>query len=268
MALDPSFELVSFDSPPVEEVAFAAQFADPVFSFAEVAALRNLLAPRFPVVQQQPPLSRLSAPEEENTAPPFRFDPAQLPRLWFVASDGQRLVQIQDDRIAFNWRRLGRPTAYPRYPLLREEFAAILAEAFSIVGSAAVDVCELTYVNELRLPTGSTTGFPPLRRLVRVAAPAGPVSFLPEPDHQQWSARWLAPAGGAEKPAQLEVKVEPALSRSDQHPVYLLTMISRTAIAAGGEGVLSQLDWAHELIVRGFADLTTAEMHDRWGRTK
>ena len=32
------------------------------------------------------------------------------------------------------------------------------------------------------------------------------------------------------------------------------------------EGAMTMMDQAHEWIVRGFAAITSAEMHQRWGR--
>jgi uncharacterized protein (TIGR04255 family) len=262
-------EFVSFDSPPVEEVVFAVQFVDPVISFDHMAQLQRDLRSEFPTQQIQPPLDRMVSKDEVVVS--FRVGPP-LPRIWWLSADGHRVVQVQEDRVALNWRRLGGwEVRYPRYPQLRGEFIGHLAALRAAVESdVAIDACELSYVNELRLESGGYVGMPPLRRLLRTVLSEQLQGFLGEPEDQQWAARWAIPSVNKEPGGTLEAKVEPVRRRIDGYPTYLLTLTCRMVgdFRLNNNKYIDALDTAHEHIVRGFADLTTEEMHEQWGRTK
>jgi uncharacterized protein (TIGR04255 family) len=261
-------ELVSFDRPPVEEIAFAVQLAEPQLSLEDMVDVGRLLSSRFPVRQLQAPLPRMT----ESMAPLFTIG-VPLPRFWFVSSDGLRVVQVQEDRVAFNWRRLGTDAAYPRYAALRAEFKATLELMAPAVpglagGHLRADFCELTYVNELETP-GADASILPLESVLSVVRSVREFAFLPPPDHEQWMGSWtIADPTGAQT-GRLTAGAQPALRQRDQRPIYLLTMTGALAGEVSGvEAAFDRLDVAHEWIVRGFADLTTKEMHDHWGRTR
>jgi hypothetical protein len=73
-------------------------------------------------------------------------------RYWFLTRDGSELVQVQQDRLAVNWRDGESGSPYPRYPAMRQVFAERFAdlEAFAIqegTGPVRVQQAELSYVN-------------------------------------------------------------------------------------------------------------------------
>jgi uncharacterized protein (TIGR04255 family) len=267
-----SHELVSFDHPPVQEIAFSIQLIEPL-SLEAMVDIGRALDPSFPVRQLQPALPRMVAPD---VGQPFSFLTTigvQLPRFWFVSQDGLRLVQVQEDRVAFNWRRLGRDVLYPRYGTLRGEFAQILAKLTGLVPeltneTLAVDFCELTYVNELA-PAEPRRKRLPLETVLRVVRPLPDGEFLPDADDAQWTGSWTIVDSAGARAGRLTASAQPGLRQVDEQPIYLLTMSSALPGRVSGTGaVFDRLDVAHEWIVRGFADLTTKDMHDQWRRTR
>ncbi|MEJ7786392.1 MAG: TIGR04255 family protein [Solirubrobacteraceae bacterium] len=266
MADSANFELVSFDRPPVEEIAFAVQLVEPVLSIEDIVGAGACFSADFPVHQLQPPLPRMFAPA---AVPSFSISTigVQVPRFWFVSSDGLKLIQLQEDRIAFNWRRLGTDAVYPRYAVLRQEFESVLAQVAQAVGfdlgTLQSDLCELTYVNELEHGADSS-----LDAALTTVSPLSDADFLPPPDEARWTGQWTitqatGPAG------RMTVAAQPAVRDRDQRPINLLSMACTLPGEVVGLGeVLSRMDVAHEWIVKGFADLTTAEMHETWSRTK
>ncbi len=67
------------------------------------------------------------AVEDPGDTPAIRFGTPRL-RTWLVTADETRLVQIQDDRLFVNWRRVGPGEAYPRFNA-RPETPGLLAFA-------------------------------------------------------------------------------------------------------------------------------------------
>ena len=119
----------------VSEIVFTIQF--PRISIATVLDMANffeLRKDKFPLLQQVPRLGPID-PKMPELADPSQmqlgFTDASLPRVWLISSDGMRVIQLQDDRLGFNWRRvdpLDRSDPYPGYVALKQEFADLYAE--------------------------------------------------------------------------------------------------------------------------------------------
>lgn len=265
---------VSFVHPPVSEVVFAVQFTGDAIDLEVLGGLATQVKARFPLREQHPPLFPMSEDFGVAAQGPqivFKTEP-ELPRTWFVTEDGVRLVQAQADRFAFNWRRRTPDQQYPRYKALRDEFIKHLEaviKAVTAVNPSAVpmNVCELTYVNELAVSESQPrSSHPPLGRFLRALGPLGGPEFLPEAEDARLQARWQIPAEAGDAPrGRLYASAEPAYRRNTNVPIYLLTMTARMVGAiVDAPAAFALLDVAHDWIVRGFKDLTTAEMHGIW----
>lgn len=270
---------VSFKLPPVKEVAFAIQTTEPVFGIEECGAIASELRADFPARQQLPALPPL---EEEfgivPQGPRIIFQPEPpAPRLWFLSEDSSRLVQVQSDRFAFNWRELDSGEAYPRYASLRSQFVDLAERAFDAaagVDAAAtsasmngINAVELSYVNELSVPEGAPPGVhPQFSRFVRRVQPMAEFEFLPESEDLRFQARWRIPDENGAPIGRLYASAEPAFKVGNEEPIYLMTMVARLMVPGSGlADAIKAIDNGHEWIVRGFKDLTTDEMHRQWG---
>jgi hypothetical protein len=108
-------DLPSFSEPPVNEVAIGIGFR-PLRSWGSVAPgeFRSLVRERYPKVEDKGPLPPMVAPTEIGLSfgvldmPPVR-------RTWFLTDTEETLIQIQEDRLHVNWRRVREEDAYPRY---------------------------------------------------------------------------------------------------------------------------------------------------------
>jgi hypothetical protein len=68
---------------------------------------------------------------------------------------------------------------------------------------------------------------------------------------------------------RLFVELTSGLNMSTRKPTYRFALTVRGApLGRDLEGVLEFFDFARERIVRGFAELTTAEMHKLWERVQ
>lgn len=271
------YDLVSFANPPVAEVALSAQFAADTVDLEALGLFAHRVRPDLPVRQQQPVVARMV--ETFDTLPlpaeiEIRFDsPMTLPRTWFLSEDGVQLVQLQHDRLTLNWRELDQTVEYPRYEELRERFAALLATLDDCVreagGTAAIDLCEVTYVNPVEHP-GDESGHPDLSKLVNRlrARPRG--AFLPDAEDTQLHARWRIPAeeiGITGRPTgRLYLAALPGLKPPKNTPIYMINLTGRVIPSSDDSaGALEALDVAHRWVVLGFTDVTTPQMHRLWG---
>jgi uncharacterized protein (TIGR04255 family) len=191
--------------------------------------------------------------------------------LWFANEDGTRLLQVQNDLVAYNWRRSpeGIPTEqpYPRYTQLRSEFVERYDEIRQIAMEDGVSLvpnwCEVTYVNHIT-PTSPGSPRPELRELLRgVERLRG--GFLPAPEDGQFATRYLIP-GGDEPRGRLTVTTASATRNTDLEQIWVLTLTARVlSDAETEEAAFEALDLGHEWAVRAFVELTSDVMHDRWG---
>lgn len=141
-----SKSLPDYKKPPVIEVACGIVF-ETVGSFKghRLGLFWQKVRDKFPVCEHA---ARLGFPPESLDLANY------LPRVWFVSEEQNMLIQLQDDRFFFNWRRIQHEEAYPRYSTIIEAFKTNLGifQGFleeEKLGSVKPEKCELTYINHI-----------------------------------------------------------------------------------------------------------------------
>ena len=181
------------------------------------------------------------------------------------------VVQSQENRFGYSWRKLGPGDEYPRYGKIREDFERELAEFQNFLGEERLaplspDQCEVTYVNHI-LPGEAWAGHSDLGKVIPSAAHRLAEGFLPSPEEVLYVSRYVIRDEDAAPLARLYVSIEPRYL-PDKTPMFLMKLTVRGAPRSPDTaGILKTLDMGHEWIVRGFATLTSSEMHCAWGRT-
>jgi uncharacterized protein (TIGR04255 family) len=264
-----------FDQPPVIEVAVSVQFTPlPSLDAARLGLAWSRFRSKFPRVESKPPLPRTEERFDEPTVPRLQLKietDLAAPRLWLLDDAGTRLLQVQRDRFAFNWRKAESAKAYPRYTELRKEFLQNydLFQAFLTdekLGDLVPDQVELTYVNHIAAGESNDKRMP-LERCLRLwsGEPAG--SILPQAEAVTLTSQYVFREEGRAV-GRLHVGVQPRLYMATGRPLYHVQLIARGAPnpSSNTDGVLAMLDRGHVWIVRAFTDITTAEMHQLWQR--
>lgn len=265
----PEGELPAYERPPVVEVALAVQLASEIgYRSLDLAGIAERWADTLPNVSERSPLGPMAV---ELESPPVAFemtDETVTPRLWLQSEEGSRLLQLQQDRLVVNWRKRPEDTPYPHYATIH----AFLVEAWGRL-SSVVDhlsltlpppsICEVLYVNRFEEEAGKEV----LCDMSAIVAPwTGSMSddFLPAPRATGFFARFDLP----DERGWLAIEGQSGHT-SDGHRITGLNLISRgRASSPDLDGALDFMDLAHEWIVMGFTCITTAEAHERWGRTK
>jgi len=266
-----SLKLVEFERPPVAEVSISVTFLplDRLRTFEILEIWNELFKDQLPAYQQQAPL----VPQVEQFGAPgtqaqmtvqFLSQPPE-PRYWFLDESGSNLVQIQQDWFARNWRRIEPSDVYPRFGSVREPFENDLRRLTSALeakdlGHLEPVQCEVSYINPIEVKE-----FPIVSSLIRYWIDV-PGSFLPAPEDLQAHARYVIPGIDGEKMGRLHVNIQPAIRSTDNEPIYLLNLTARGVPKSSSiNDVMEFIDVCHQWIVNGFADITTEEMHGRWG---
>lgn len=269
--------LPEFKRPPVHEVVLSVQFEK----------LENLRSPqlgyvwqafrdRFPNTEDHPaiePAFELFG-SKVGVGAGVHFEllsSLPTPRIWFVNELGTELVQVQQDRFIRNWRKKAADEEYPRYSFLRDQFTRDFELFQSLVdqqgwGRIEPNQCEVTYVNII--PAGDGWSMPgELGKVFTLFNPSYSDSGLGPPEEAAVNARYILTNAGGEPVGRLHVAIAPVLRAKDGSPAFRLSLTARGRPEdAGTDSVLKLLDLGHEAIVRGFASITTADMHTVWER--
>lgn len=269
--------LPRFVNPPVVEVALSVML-EPLTEFraAHVGLLWSDLRGRFPQTSDQPPLD---SPEEIETeprrqlGPTMQFEPMLAPpiRTWFLNESGTELLQIQRDRVARNWRRANTSEPYPSYEEIKGPFQKdiqFVSDFFDAnrIGKLKPTQCEVTYVNHIVAGEGWKTHGDVGRVMVNWKETKH--DFLPRVEDARLSWRYVI-RDEKRFVGRLHVSLQPAYRANEntETGIFVLTLTARgKPLGKGLDGALAFLDLGHEWIVRGFADLTTPEMHQVWQR--
>jgi uncharacterized protein (TIGR04255 family) len=274
----PPDDLVSFERPPLNEVALGVQFSEPVIDDAIALAdfwphVRGDL-PRLEKVPALPPaMEEFGPPPRSGQIPAIQFlsePPGQ--RYWFISADDTRLVQLQSDRFVLNWRQRRGDDPYPRYRALRRDFE----KRFEVLRNQAVppdkrgllraDWSEVTYVNHIEAPGRRPNTHAPLSDSLRLIAP--PRRSLLPPEDQQFQQRsviWTEDVP-AQPIGRLHITASSAVRSNDGVAIYVVTLVARARPTAPSlKAMFESLDRGRDLVVRTFKEITTPRMHERWG---
>jgi uncharacterized protein (TIGR04255 family) len=263
-----------FRKPPVIEVALSVQF-EPLTKL-KVAHL-GLLQQEFKNFPSSETYLPLAPVEERFDIPKGRATPrievTQLPpfpRSWFINEDGSSLIQIQQDRFVHNWRKVSKDDEYPNYDTISKRFVDLFEKFEHFLngeklGSILPVQCEVTYVNHI-LPNALWKHHGEAHAIFTVFRSTYSDDFLKQPEDVRIALRYLYKNTEGVPIGRLHMNADPGYA-PDESPVIVLVNTARgPAIPPNREGVMAFLDRGHEWIVRGFASVTTTEMHEQWER--
>ena len=187
------------------------------------------------------------------------FEIGQFPRILFEHDSHQWLVQLQRDRFLHNWRLVANGS-YPRYEAVSTAFFQQWNNFLEFVrannlGAIEPTQYEITYLNEIT-PWGSGDD---IGRIFPDFVWHDRHVFLNRPESVSFNATFLSD----DRSSRLRANARPAkhLTRGD---VLLFDLTVRGF--DHGNDLPAWFGAGREWIVRAFADLTSNEWHDRWGR--
>ena len=272
--------LPEYDSPPVAEVVLSLQF-DPMNQLRapQLGMVWTLFRKSFPRLEEHPPIPAVlesfgksgpgrSGVQIEMSEMPF------LPRLWLLNESGTELIQVQQDRFIHNWRKTDDGQMYPRYDYIRKRFKSEVEEFAGFLASEglpafAVNQCEVSYINHIVANDVWMTHSELSKVLAFWSGAYSDDFLLGENEDGTLSLRYRMTDKDQKPIGRLHVSLVPAYRRSDQAPMFVLTLTARGKPASNSaDGAFNFLDIGREWIVRGFTSLTTKEMHNVWRRKR
>lgn len=262
--------LPEYEHPPVMEVVLGIRFSlARKLEAAHIGAFWGLLPPEFQRVETLPSLPPVVERFTEEPQPASVSFELNCPRTHFIDASDNWVIQLQQDRLLVNWRKMRDSDVYPRFPAVLDRFRETWERFREFCGAKdrgamTLEQFEVTYINHL--PSGvawSNLGeigevFPALRWVSSHA-------FLPIPESLACRLSFLMPDGMG----RLHVELAHARRRDNSRPVLLCDLTARGLPSECSEGKAIE-DWfllGREWIVRGFADLMSDSVQRNiWGR--
>lgn len=267
--------LPDYDRPPVVETVMAVHFARlrQLSSIELLDFWRARLRDQYPVASErspyQVPVELFEGPSEQLQIQ-MELSPApDRIRYWFQSESNENLVQLQNDWLAFNWRKVSADAGYRHYSYGVEQFENLYSEldrfcTDSKLGRLTPQQVEISYINHIAAVDGGWADHADLGRIVRLLKDELPPGHLPRPQVMSFSAQYVATVGEGAV-GRLYVEAQPRFVENS--PAFMVRLTYRGAPDGTDlPGVLTALDRGHHCIVGGFDELTTPEMHEIWGR--
>jgi uncharacterized protein (TIGR04255 family) len=256
----------SFKTPPINELICGVQFegADG-FSTCHMGLFAERIKTEYPKFEDQAPLPKLYL-EGVVQAPQFIAMPP-LRRVFYLKPPGNFLIQLQQERLLHNWRKLEEVDEYPRFAEAFRRFSNAWEMFQEFLVSAALppataSIFELTYINHIVADGGE---FP--RNLWDFLAfnESSPKAIVESeevnPSMAAMQYGWTLPKSQGHLTLDLKHGVRP----SDDRQVLLLELTVRGK-PLQSDDMSRWFDLAHESIVNTFDQLTTKTAHELWDK--
>ena len=262
-----------YEAPPVVETILGVQFE-------RLSGLKNAYLGAFwktldtaewPTVSDAPPLPPQTEEFREGLkwAPGIQFQLTQDPasRLQIKNRDGDRLIQLQNDRLHFNW--LGQSgREYPRYERVREGFVSAIQRfteflAQEKLGDFRPNQWEVTYLNHI--PQGTVWNTPDDWEFFRPLAPVSTVAGAIRGESFTGGWHFVIPGQRGRLHVEWQHTTKPAPEKQE---IIVLTLTARGPIQQGDDAlqaVLAGVDLGRETIVRSFKEFMNDAANKYWG---
>ena len=265
------FKSPYYPNAPLVEVALSVQF-QPLqkFTSAHVGYFWNKIRKDFAIVQEHstlPPVNEFFG-SPRPILPQFgvglQFGFPGI-RHWFLDAEGIYLIQIQNNRFIFNWRKLQSNKPYPRYEVLRKKFSKYLNLFKSFVaqqdlGQVSFELFEAHYVNQWPLQDGKSFGEVIGGWLKLVPSQVTSLEF----EQANISSQFLVKGDSGQPVGRLHVNVVPTLSQQGQYGVSLDLICRIVPFDLNASRELLPLDLAREKIVTTFQQITSDSAQEFW----
>ena len=274
--------LPEWKRPPLDEVAIAIQFRE-IGDFQSVhfgELFEEYKRHGFGCTEDQHPIDpkyeTFGKTVGDSIQLRFHQGPPPLRRVWFMNDDDHELVQVQQDRFIYNWRKIEGSGEYRRFDNLYPKFEQNLAIFREFLkerqlGDLEIDQCELSYFNVIEIQEGESF----CKAFDRVfkewsenddAINIADVVVHPEMSRFRKSYR-INSATDSSPVARVHVNADPAQHENTKQQVVKLQIVFRgPPFGQSDQDLFKLFAIGRESIVRIFDSIISEECHKAWGR--
>lgn len=269
--------LPSFRKPPVVETALSVQFLGlRDFTNAHLGLFWSRLRDEFPHLSDADPIvsqREVFGDDRMKLAGPprVRFGTDPNARLQMASADRCQMVQIQNGRLVFNWRRI-EDTEYPRWGSVKSALLEYWSSFLAFLDDSGIksphpNQWEIVYVNHLKRGYDWQS---PDDWAALVPGLLGPSNRLVDGRLESLSLDWHIALDDDRGRLHIDLNHALAIDNSEQNaePMEILNLqlTARGGVGEGDDTIEAGLELGHLAIVQNFAAITSEEAQVRWGR--
>ena len=270
-------ENIKFNSPPVVETALSVQFNSLAgFTAAHAGWFWKEYIEKLgegppnewkQVVEAMriPDLSEKFGAEDVWLPPSIQLKQGVIsPRIQIIRGDGERMLQVQDNRFILNWQK--RTSAYPSYDTLLPEFRSMLSAFESFCSEAGFgrpvyNLWEVAYIDQVKKGTMWDSARNLNRIFPALTSPPVSIRHAPPSDDETMSADWRFSL--ADRRGRLYVQVRQARLLPSNEEVVQLTTTARGPVSAT-QSWEQGFNFGHEALRETFSSMTSTEAQELW----
>ncbi len=248
-------KLVKFQNPPLIEVVMGIQFESEIFSEKKIFEIYSkLFEDDFPTLEMQSLLpTNIEKEEPEQQSQQVLAFSNGSNRKFFISANGQKLLQIQGNRLVFNWRTVEGGEDYPDYENVFVHFYKIVKQIDGVIPIFdSINQYEITYVDHARVSDFETSYFS--------------ISSMFNQFNLEHNLRtvgcdysvWKVEIGG-----NLHVKYQSAFRTASREKVIVVESTCRGYIQ-GSLDFKGWFDAAHKILIEEFVNSLTEEAKKIW----
>ena len=256
----------NFKNPPVVEVVFSVQFKPlDKFRIPHLGLLYSIFREKgFVEFQEREPLNSQVELFSENKTTNFTIRLTQkipVPRCWFISENKEKMIQIQQDRFVFNWRK--QIEQYPRYISNLSEFEIMFDEFSNFIktenlGEIEHEQCEIQYVNHI--DDSNNADLTKIFEFYKI--PTEKINIIDDllkPERIHSYMTYVLHDDKNKPCARLHITVEPG--RKQNKTIFILNLIVRGKPEGNGkENLINFFNFGREWIVKSFVSITKDEI--------
>ena len=254
-----------YENPPVVEVAIGVTFEKlPNFKLPHTGLFWGKIKSEFPHCEHASPMGSKEEVFDSKISLP-------IPRIWLINETRDKLIQLQDTRFYFNWRKTGEKSEYPSYDEIKKTFLVHWTNFNKFLGKIGQDPvnitnCELSYINHIPKDQGWSKLSEINKVFPNIDWSKTQNGFLKNPNAISSLTVFPFPDGKG----TLTVKIDSGTRNLDSLPIISLEMATKgLGEDKSDDAVWKWFELAHDWIVRGFADLTDLKVQEKiWKRYK
>ncbi len=242
----------TLEKSPLSELVLGVQYDGPAFTINAEIEIYTAFKSDFPEITEVPPLPAVI--EDVDAPQTQRILNDWVSRKHFIARERDRLIQIQPDRILFNWRKEDQQTKrYPRFDIVYKTFHEILNTAEKhLQTNSQRNQYEMTYVDHVPLKSFDLDNYDmsPIFKLIEGGRSYKNLLLRYSIAHQS--------VGGV-----INATIKSGIRKDNKDRIVVLEATCR--------GFLPEItvdEWfskAHKLLLEHFSDITTDRAKKTWG---
>lgn len=246
---------MKFDKAPIAEVVLGLQFKEPVFTYKFIYNFYNSIKDNFPEIQENQILptviEKIDEPTENKILQGFNS------RKFFIHKNQNKLIQMQPDRLLFNWRKLENAAEYPHFINVKDEFLKIFASVNEIQNiKSMINQLEMTYVDNIFIDQHKADNFD-TKTIFNI--------FNLRKDIKTLDYKISYPI--VELNGNVHLSIKNAKSKKDQRKLLVVESTTRGALL-NGMSIDEWFEASHKELLDLFNNITTDSAKEIWGINK